>query len=111
MVTVVVRTALLTVVAVTVAGVVAAVIHAVAHILAYLIPALEIQCTRTARRTRPVPLRSAEAGERQLMTVVDALADIGEVTVSAIASALDITVTPCLGEEHGDSPSALHQTG
>ena len=42
-----------------------------------------------------MPLRGAEARQRELVVVVDALGDIGEVGVTFKTRALYISVAPC----------------
>ena len=96
-VTVVVRTFLLALTVITVRRVVGAVVTAVRHVFLDVIPLRKGQCTRTARRTLPVPLRSTETGEGQLVFVIDTLGDIDEIAVTAVTRSLYITVTPSLG--------------
>ena len=96
-VAVVVRTFLLAFAVVAVCRVIGAIVTAVGHVFLYVVPFSESQRTRTAGRTLPVPLRSTETGERQLVLVIDTLGYVCEIAVTAVTGSLNVTVTPGLG--------------
>ena len=108
---VVVRTRLLAVFTDTVGRVVLTAIHAARHILCHAVPLGQGQRTRTTCRTGPVPLRSTETGQTQLMVVVDTLGDVREIAVALKTGTLDVTVAPGAATHYRDCPAVFHQTG
>ena len=107
---VVVCTFLLAVVGVTVRRVVATVVHAVGHIFLHVVPLGQGERTARSARALPVTLRSTETCQRELVLLVDALRDVGEIAVSAVTRALDVSVTPYFRAQHRDGPSAGAKT-
>ena len=85
-------------------------VHAGRHVLRHAVPFRQRQRARRARRTGPVPLRSTEAGEGELVVVVDALGDISEIAVSTKACTLYVSVTPSAATHDGECPAVLHQS-
>ena len=103
---VVVRTRLLAAFVASVGRVVLAAVHAGGHVLRHAVPFRQRQRARRARRTGPVPLRSTETGEGELVVLVDSFGDIGEIAVSLESRSLDISVTPRAASHDGNRPAA-----
>ena len=58
-----------------------------------------------------VCLGCAEDGQRELVVVVDALGDAGEVVVAFEGGALDVAVAPGFGSEQGEGPAVFGESG
>ena len=105
---VVVARFLVAVVVVSVCGIEAAIVHSVLHVFLHGLPFAECECT-IASRALVVPLRGAEACQRELVMVVDTLGDIREIGVAFKVCALYVAVAPCARAQYRDGPSVLHQ--
>ncbi len=79
----------------------------VAHDIADTLPSFHLQAA-VGFVALVVFLRCAHAGERDFVTVVDALRHVEEPVVSAVGCALDVAVAPAVRSEDGDSPAVLH---
>ena len=105
---VVVARFLVAVVVVSVCRIEAAIVHSVLHVFLHFLPLRQRECT-VASRALVVPLRGAEACQRELVMVVDTLGDIREIGVAFKVCALYVAVAPCARAQYRDGPSVLHQ--
>ena len=67
-------------------------------------------CQSQRTLTLIVSLRSTECSKRQLVSIVQTLRDIHEISIACEIQALSISVTPALRTQQSECPSALRHT-